>query len=147
MSSMNKAIIIGNLGRDPEIRNLQNGDPIASLSVATSESWKGKDGEWKEQTEWHRVTVFNTNGVKHIEKYARKGNKVVVEGKIQTRKWQDQSGQDRFTTEIVVAKFGGRIAVLDAAEKKQSSGGYNNKPNTASQTKQKDSFFDDEIPF
>lgn len=149
MTSMNKAIIIGNLGRDPEIRNLQNGDPIANLSVATSENFKGKDGEWKEQTEWHRVTVFNKNATNHIQKYGKKGKKVMVEGKIQTRKWTDQSGTEKYTTEIVVSAYGGALKVLDPDKAGSSNtmeyGASSKKPIT--KPAQKDSFLDDEIPF
>lgn len=112
--SVNKVILIGNLGRDPEIRTFQNGGRVAQLSVATSESWRDKtSGERKERTEWHRVVVFNENLVKLCENYLRKGSKVYVEGQIETRKWQDQSGQEKYSTEIVLRPFRGEITMLD----------------------------------
>ena len=113
--SVNKVILIGNLGRDPEIRTMQSGGRVANLSLATSESWRDKaSGERKERTEWHRVVIFNENLVRLCESYLRKGSKVYVEGQIETRKWQDQSGQDRYSTEIVLRPFRGEITMLDA---------------------------------
>lgn len=120
MSSVNKAVILGNLGRDPEIRSMQNGDRVANLSVATAESWKDKNsGERKERTEWHRVTVFNPHLVDICEKYLKKGSKVYLEGSIQTRKWNDQNGVEKYTTEIVLQKFRGELVLLGG---KDSSG-------------------------
>ena len=114
--SVNKVILIGNLGRDPEIRTMQSGGRVANLSVATSESWRDKaSGERKERTEWHRVVVFNENLVRLCESYLRKGSKIYVEGQIETRKWQDQSGQERYSTEIVLRPFRGEITMLELA--------------------------------
>ena len=115
MSSVNKAILIGNLGKDPEIRSLQNGTKVCNLSVATSETWKDKaTGERKEKTEWHRVVIFNENLIGIVEKYTRKGSKVYVEGQIETRKWTDQSGGEKYSTEIVLKNFGGTLQLLDS---------------------------------
>ena len=113
--SVNKVILVGNLGADPEIRRLNSGDPVVNLRVATSESWRDKNsGERKEKTEWHNVVIFNDNLAKVAEQYLKKGSKVYVEGQLQTRKWQDQSGQDRYTTEVVLQKFRGELQMLDA---------------------------------
>jgi single-strand DNA-binding protein len=112
--SVNKVILVGNLGRDPEVKHTQAGDPIVNLSVATSESWRDKgSGERKERTEWHRVVIFNERLGEVAQKYLRKGSKVYLEGQIQSRKWQDQSGQDRYTTEVVLGKFRGELTMLD----------------------------------
>src|ERR1700759_1596460 len=112
--SVNKVILVGNLGADPEIRSLNSGDRVANLRVATSETWRDRSsGERKEKTEWHRVVVFNENIVKVCEQYLRKGAKVYIEGAIQTRKYQDQSGAERFSTEIVLQKFRGELTMLD----------------------------------
>ncbi len=112
--SVNKVILIGNLGADPEIRTLNSGDRVANLRVATSESWRDRgSGERKERTEWHRVVIFNDNLVKVAENYLRKGSKVYLEGAIQTRKWQDQSGQEKYSTEVVLQKFRGELTMLD----------------------------------
>jgi single-strand DNA-binding protein len=112
--SVNKVILVGNLGRDPEVRHTQAGDPIVNLSVATSETWRDRgSGERKERTEWHRVVIFNERLGEVAQKYLRKGSKVYLEGQLQTRKWQDQSGQDRYTTEIVLGKFRGELTMLD----------------------------------
>lgn len=123
MSSVNKAILIGNLGRDPEMRALQDGTLVANLSLATSESWKDKNsGERKEKTEWHRVTIFG-KVAEVAEKYLRKGSKVYLEGQIQTRKWTDQSGNDRYTTEIVLQPFRGQLTMLgDKPTERQEPG-------------------------
>jgi single-strand DNA-binding protein len=119
--SVNKVILIGNLGADPEIRRTQDGRPIANLRLATSESWKDKNtGERKEKTEWHRVVIFNENLCKIAEQYLKKGSKVFIEGALQTRKWQDQSGQDRYSTEVVLQGFRGEMTLLDS---RGSSGG------------------------
>ncbi len=113
--SINKVILVGNLGRDPEMRATQDGSKIATFSVATSEQWKDRmSGERKERTEWHRVVVFNKNLADVCEKYLRKGSKVYIEGQLQTRKWTDQSGQEKYTTEVVLSQFRGELALLDA---------------------------------
>ncbi len=112
--SVNKVVLVGNLGKDPEIRMAQDGTKIAQLSVATSEVWKNKiTGERKDRTEWHRVVVFNPNIADVCEKYLRKGAKVYLEGQLQTRKWTDQAGQEKYTTEIVLPKFKGELTMLD----------------------------------
>lgn len=111
--SVNKVIIIGNLGRDPEVRNMQDGGKIVQLSVATSETWKDRDGGGRrERTEWHRVVIFNENLAKVAEQYLRKGSTVYVEGQLQTRKWMDQSGADKYTTEIVLQRYRGELTML-----------------------------------
>lgn len=113
--SVNKVILVGNLGADPEVRRLNSGDPVVNIRVATSETWRDKNsGERKEKTEWHNVVIFNDNLAKVAEQYLKKGMKVYVEGQLQTRKWQDQQGQDRYTTEIVLQKFRGELQMLDA---------------------------------
>ena len=112
--SVNKVILVGNLGKDPEIRRTQDGRPIANLSVATSETWRDKaTGERKEKTEWHRVVIFNEKLAEVAQKYVRKGSKIYVEGQLSTRKWTDQSGQERYTTEVVIPRFGGALTMLD----------------------------------
>lgn len=111
--SVNKVVVLGNLGADPEIRHTQDGRPIANLSVATSESWKDKNtGERRERTEWHRVVIFSEGLAKVAEQYLRKGSKVYLEGQLQTRKWQDQSGNDRYTTEVVLQGFKATLVLL-----------------------------------
>lgn len=113
--SVNKVVLVGNLGKDPEIRTMQDGSKVASFNVATSETWKDKaTGERKERTEWHRVAVFNPNLAEVCEKYLHKGSKVYLEGQLQTRKWQDQTGADRFTTEVIIPRFRGDIVLLDS---------------------------------
>ena len=113
--SVNKVILVGNLGADPEIRRLNSGDPVVNLRIATSETWRDKmSGERREKTEWHNVVIFNDNLAKVAEQYLKKGMKVYVEGQLQTRKWQDQQGQDRYTTEVVLQKFRGELQMLDA---------------------------------
>jgi len=115
VSSVNKVILVGNLGADPEVRNMNNGQRVASLSVATSEQWTDRStNEKNERTQWHRVSVFDQNSASYAENYLRKGNKVYIEGKLQTRKWQDQSGQDRYTTEVVVNSIGGKLVGLSS---------------------------------
>jgi single-strand DNA-binding protein len=112
--SVNKVILVGNLGRDPEIRHLQDGTKIAQLSVATSENWKDRQsGERREKTEWHRVVIFNSNLAEVAENYLKKGAKVYVEGQLQTRKWTDQDGNDKYTTEVVLSRFRGELTMLD----------------------------------
>jgi single-strand DNA-binding protein len=113
--SVNKVILVGNLGKDPEVRSSQDGTKIVNFSLATSESWNDKtSGERKERTEWHRVVVFNERIADVVEKYVRKGSKVYVEGSLQTRKWTDQSGQDKYTTEVVIGRFRGELTMLDS---------------------------------
>lgn len=113
--SVNKVILVGNLGADPEIRRLNSGDPVVNIRIATSESWRDKaSGERKEKTEWHNVVIFNDQIAKVAEQYLKKGMKVYVEGQLQTRKWTDQQGQDRYTTEVVLQKFRGELQMLDA---------------------------------
>jgi single-strand DNA-binding protein len=113
--SVNKVILVGNLGADPEIRRLNSGDPVVNIRIATSESWRDKNsGERKEKTEWHNVVIFNENIAKVAEQYLKKGMKVYVEGQLQTRKWQDQGGADRYTTEIILQKFRGELQMLES---------------------------------
>jgi single-strand DNA-binding protein len=117
---VNKVILVGNLGRDPEIRSTQDGTRVANLSLATSESWRDKNtGERREKTEWHRVVIFNDRLVDVAEKYLRKGSKIYIEGQLQTRKWTDQSGQEKYTTEVVLQRFRGELTMLDT----RSAGG------------------------
>ena len=148
--SVNKVILVGNLGKDPEIRRTQGGKAIANLSVATSESWRDKSsGERKEKTEWHRVVIFNEGLAKIAEQYLKKGSKVYLEGSLQTRKWQDNSGQDKYTTEVVLNGFNATLTMLsgrsggdDAASDyspDQRAGGEANTSRRAD--------MDDEIPF
>ena len=111
--SVNKVVLVGNLGREPEIRHTNTGKKIASFSVATSDMWKDANGERQEKTEWHRVVVFNPNTADFVERFVKKGSKVYVEGSLQTRKWTDNSGQDKYTTEVVVGNFKGEIVLLD----------------------------------
>jgi single-strand DNA-binding protein len=123
--SVNKVILIGNLGRDPEIRSTQDGMRIATLAVATSENWRDKmSGERKERTEWHRVVIFNERLAEIAEKYLRKGSKVYLEGALQTRKWTDNQGQERYTTEIVLNRFRGELTMLDSARGGAAEPGY-----------------------
>jgi single-strand DNA-binding protein len=122
--SVNKVILVGNLGADPEIRSLNSGDRVANLRIATSETWRDRaSGERKEKTEWHRVVIFNDNLVKVAEQYLRKGSKVYIEGSIQTRKWSDQSGQEKYSTEIVLQKFRGELTMLDGRSEGAGGGG------------------------
>ena len=114
MAGVNKVILVGNLGDDPEVRSLNNGGEVVNMRVATSESWKDRDGNKQERTEWHRVVIFNENLGKVAKSYLRKGSKVYLEGQIQTRKWQDQSGQDRYSTEVVLQRFRGELVLLDS---------------------------------
>ena len=113
--SVNKVILVGNLGKDPEVRRTGNGDPVVNLRIATSETWRDKaSGERKEKTEWHSVVIFNDNLGKVAEQYLRKGSKVYIEGQLQTRKWTDQQGQERYSTEIVLQRFRGELTILDS---------------------------------
>jgi single-strand DNA-binding protein len=116
MAGVNKVILVGNLGDDPEARALNNGGEVVNLRVATSENWKDKDGNRQERTEWHRVVIFNENLGRVAKSYLRKGSKVYLEGQIQTRKWQDQSGADRYSTEIVLQRFRGELVLLDSRD-------------------------------
>lgn len=116
MAGVNKVILVGNLGADPEARSLNNGGEVVNMRVATSESWKDKDGNRQERTEWHNVVIFNENLGRVAKNYLRKGSKVYLEGQIQTRKWADQSGNDRYTTEIVLQRFRGELVLLDSRE-------------------------------
>ena len=158
--SVNKVILIGNLGADPEIRHTQDGRPIANLRVATSDSWRDKSsGERRERTEWHRVVIFNENLAKIAEQYLKKGAKVYLEGQLQTRKWEDQSGQERYTTEVVLQGFNAQLTMLDGkqrdstAESEPRGGGDfgQSGPFTGAGTGGKGAAFDkeldDEIPF
>lgn len=114
-AGLNEVNLIGNVGADPDIRHTQDGRPIANFSIATSESWKDKQtGEKRERTEWHRVVIFSEGLAKVVEQYVKKGSKLFVRGKLQTRKWQDQSGQDRYTTEVVLQGFDAKIQLLDS---------------------------------
>ncbi|MDR3521477.1 MAG: single-stranded DNA-binding protein [Acidocella sp.] len=158
--SVNKVTLVGNLGKDPEVRSMPSGSKVVSFSVATSESWNDKaSGERKEQTEWHKVVIMNERLADVAEKYLRKGSKVYLEGKLQTRKWTDQSGQEKYTTEVMLGRFGGELVMLDRAQggasgnedyaprasapakapaAKASSGGWDTRPSND---------MDDEIPF
>ena len=141
--SVNKVILVGNCGKDPEIRSTQDGREIATLSVATSESWKDKrTGERKEKTEWHRVSIFNEGLVSIVKNYVKKGSKIYIEGMLQTRKWTTQSGEDRYATEVVLQGFGGTITLLDA--KRDRGDSYED--DEPAETARRDEL-DDEIPF
>lgn len=129
MASVNKVTLVGNLGRDPEIRATQDGTKVANLSIATSDTWKDKNsGERRERTEWHRIVVFNERLVEVAEKYLRKGSKLYLEGSLQTRKWTDSSGAEKYTTEIVLQKYKGEIVLLDTkadeGTRQDDVGGY-----------------------
>lgn len=156
--SVNKVILIGNLGADPEIRRMNSGDQVASLRIATSDSWRDRNtGERRERTEWHSVVIFNENLVKVVEQYLKKGAKVYIEGQLQTRKWQDQNGNDRYTTEIVLQKYRGELQMLDSRgegggsrqQVSDQSGGYGG--SNQGGNNQSDGGFsrqlDDDVPF
>lgn len=122
--SVNKVILIGNVGKDPEIRTFGNGGKVANFSIATSESWKDKNsGERKEKTDWHNIAVFNDGLVGVIERYVKKGSKLYIEGKLQTRKWQDRDGNDKYTTEVVLQGYGGTLTMLDSRDGQGGGGG------------------------
>ena len=122
--SLNKVMLIGNLGADPEIRSFQNGGKVANLRIATSETWKDRNtGERQERTEWHTVAIFSEGLVSVVERFLKKGSKVYIEGKLQTRKWQDQNGQDRYSTEVVLRGFDGTLTMLDGAQGGGGGGG------------------------
>ena len=121
--SVNKVILVGNLGADPEVRRLNSGDPVVNLSVATSETWRDKQsGERRERTEWHRVVIFNDQLAKVAEQYLKKGMKVYIEGQLQTRSWEDQSGQKKYTTEVVLQRFRGELQMLDSRNSGEGGG-------------------------
>ncbi len=148
--SVNKVILVGNLGRDPEVRHTQDGSPVVNMSVATSENWRDKNsGERRERTEWHRVVIFNERLGEVAQKYLHKGSKVYLEGQLQTRKWQDQSGVDKYTTEVVLGRFRGELTMLDSrggggefAEAEAGAGDA-----APSQPAASGGDLDDEIPF
>jgi single-strand DNA-binding protein len=159
--SVNKVIIVGNLGKDPEIRTLGSGDKVANLRIATSETWRDKSsGERKEKTEWHQVVIFNENLVKVAENYLKKGSTVYIEGALQTRKWTDQQGVEKYSTEIVLQKFRGELTMLggraggESADdggysggSRSSGGGYSGGGRTAPSGPKENFDLDDEIPF
>ena len=152
--SVNKVILIGNLGREPEVRTMQNGGKVCNLSVATSERWKDRNsGEQQEKTEWHRVVVFDDRLVDVAERYLQKGSKVYLEGELQTRKWTDQSGQEKYTTEVVLRRFRGQLTMLDSRGSGAGAGsGYDSPqeyspPQDAGPAPAGGSELDDEIPF
>lgn len=143
--SINKVILVGNLGRDPELRQTQDGMKIANFSIATSESWKDKStGERRDKTEWHRIVVMNDRLSEIVEKYVKKGSKVYVEGQLQTRKWTDQSGMERYTTEVVIGRYKGELHLLDSRNNNDmgdhSSDHYNDAPSISDN-------IDDDVPF
>ena len=145
--SVNKVILVGNLGKDPEVRRMTSGEPVVNLSVATSETWKDKSsGERKEKTEWHRVVIFNENLAKVAEQYLKKGAKVYLEGALQTRKWTDKDGAEKYSTEIVLNRFNGTMVMLDGRSGDGGFGGGNRGTNEAPSNFQRDEL-DDEIPF
>jgi len=160
MAGVNKVILVGNLGADPEARSLNNGGEVVNMRVATSESWKDRDGNRQERTEWHNVVIFNENLGRVAKNYLRKGSKVYLEGQIQTRKWTDQSGNDRYTTEIVLQKFRGELVLLDSREGAGGGrgafnedfggddfGGASSKPQSRPQPATFDTDLDDDVPF
>jgi single-strand DNA-binding protein len=153
MASINKAIIVGNLGRDPETRNFPNGGKVVNLRIATSETWRDKaSGERKERTEWHQVAIVSEPLGRIAEQYLRKGSKVYIEGQIETRKWQDKDGQDRYSTEIVLRPYGSTLVLLDGPrddardEPAPSAGGYD-RAAQEQYARQQTAGMDDEIPF
>jgi len=162
MAGVNKVILVGNLGADPEARSLNNGGEVVNMRIATSESWKDKDGNRQERTEWHNVVIFNENLGRVAKNYLRKGSKVYLEGQIQTRKWQDQSGNDKYTTEVVLQRFRGELVLLDARGEggggnfgggddygSSSGGGFGggSKPQSRPQPAAFDTDLDDDVPF
>jgi len=122
--SVNKVILVGNLGKDPEVRTMQDGNPVVNMSLATSEQWRDKNsGERREKTEWHRVVIFNERLAEVAQKYLRKGSKVYIEGQLQTRKWTDQSGQEKYNTEVILQRFRGELTMLDSRGEGGGGGG------------------------
>jgi single-strand DNA-binding protein len=157
MAGVNKVILVGNLGDDPEARSLNNGGEVVNLRVATSENWKDRDGNRQERTEWHRVVIFNENLGKVAKSYLRKGSKVYLEGQLQTRKWQDQSGADKYSTEVVLQRFRGELVLLDKREgggsyddSGDSGAGFGGTGSSRPQSRPQpafDSDLDDDVPF
>ena len=155
MVGVNKVILVGNLGDDPEARSLNNGGEVVNLRVATSENWKDRDGNRQERTEWHRVVIFNENLGRVAKQYLRKGSKVYLEGQIQTRKWTDQSGADRYSTEVVLQRFRGELVLLDRREGggggDDFGGGYSSDAGSTRPASKPqpafDSDLDDDVPF
>jgi single-strand DNA-binding protein len=163
MAGVNKVILVGNLGADPEARSLNNGGELVNIRVATSETWKDRDGNRQERTEWHNVVIFNENLGRVAKSYLRKGSKVYLEGQLQTRKWQDQSGNDKYTTEVVLQKFRGELVLLDSRGEGGGSGGafggggygddFGGSSSGGSQRQQRpqpaafDTDLDDDVPF
>ena len=164
MAGVNKVILVGNLGQDPESRTFSNGGEVVNLRIATSENWKDRDGNRQERTEWHSVAIFNENLGRVAKNYLRKGSKVYIEGQLQTRKWQDQNGNDRYTTEIVLQKFRGELVLLDARSEGGSGGSFGGddygsssggssfggggtKPQSRPQPAAFDTDLDDDVPF
>lgn len=151
-SSVNKVILVGNLGNKPDIRNMQSGDRVCNFSLATSETWKDKaTGERREKTEWHRVVIFNQGLVNVAEQYLNKGSKVYIEGQLETRKWTDQSGNEKYTTEVVLRPFRGELTMLDSRGS-GSGGGYSDSSYNSPDSDSSQGFapideMDDEIPF
>jgi single-strand DNA-binding protein len=150
--SVNKVILVGNLGKDPEVRTMQDGGKVVQLSLATTESWRDKETqERKDKTEWHRVVIFNEKLGEVAEKYMRKGSKVYVEGQLQTRKWTDQSGQEKYSTEVVLQRFRGEITMLDSKGVNSGEGSTSFEPantgGSASLSASSMADIDDEIPF
>ena len=161
MAGVNKVILVGNLGADPEARSLNSGGEVVNMRVATSESWKDRDGNRQERTEWHNVVIFNENLGRVAKSYLRKGSKVYLEGQLQTRKWQDQSGNDKYTTEIVLQRFRGELVLLDSRDGggggasrdfgDESFGGASSGGGTRTQSRPQPAAFDtdldDDVPF
>lgn len=148
--SINKVTLVGNLGRDPEVRQTQDGSKVVQLSIATSDSWKDKaTGERREKTEWHRVVIFNDRLADVAEQYLKKGSKIYVEGQLQTRKWQDQSGQEKYTTEVVLSRYKGELTLLDRNPASGSGDfdGGSSMPSSSGPANSSSSSIDDEIPF
>ena len=152
--SVNKVILVGNLGRDPEIRSTQDGREIANLAIATSESWKDRNtGERKDKTEWHRVVIFNEGLVSVVKNYLKKGAKVYIEGQLQTRKWTDKDNQEKYSTEVVLQGFNSTLQMLDGKSSGSESAGsgynqgYSQPDNSSSRQKAPAELMDDEIPF
>jgi single-strand DNA-binding protein len=157
MAGVNKVILVGNLGADPEARSLNSGGEVVNMRVATSESWKDRDGNRQERTEWHNVVIFNENLGRVAKSYLRKGSKVYLEGQLQTRKWQDQSGADKYTTEVVLQRFRGELVLLDSREGGAGRGAFSDdfgdssnapsKPQSRPQPASFDTDLDDDVPF
>jgi single-strand DNA-binding protein len=143
--SVNKVILVGNLGRDPEVRRLNNGEPVVNLRIATSETWKDKaTGERKEKTEWHSVVIFNEGIARVAEAYLKKGSKVYIEGQLQTRKWTDQSGVEKYSTEVVLQRFRGELTILDNAGERSAP---EERQDASAQSGRSLPPIDDDIPF